>query len=130
MMPRMTQIIPQFLRRPIAAVALGVALLGSFAVASPAYSRVFIGFGFPFYAGPPAYYYAPPPVYYPPPTYYAPPAYAPPPAAYAPSPGGYAPTSQSCNAGAYVCPMDRPVSPGSSCYCLGNGGARVWGRAS
>lgn len=131
MMPRMNRIIPQFLRRPIVAIALGVAMLGTFAAASPAYSRVFVGFGFPLYFGPPAYYY-PPPVYYPPPAYYPPANYPPPPASYAPPPASYAPTQsgQSCNAGAYVCPMDRPVSPGSSCYCLGHGGARVWGRAS
>jgi hypothetical protein len=39
------------------------------------------------------------------------------------------PGGQSCRAEAYVCPMDRPVAPGSGCYCTVNGN-RVWGRAS
>jgi hypothetical protein len=59
--------------------------------------------------------------------------YAPPPVVYAPpQPHGQAPApgGQSCCAGAYVCPMDRPVATGSSCYCLGNSGQRVGGRAS
>lgn len=101
--------------------ALGVGLL----LAAPAQARVFIGFGFPLF-GPPVY--APPPVYYPPPppVYYSPPVvYAPPPA-YSPVP---APSGQSCYAGGYYCPMDRPVAPGSGCYCTVNG-SRVWGRAS
>jgi hypothetical protein len=72
------------------------------------------------------------PYYYPPP-YYFPPYYPPPPIVYAPpqaysqGPGG---AGQSCYAGAYVCPMDRPVATGSGCYCLGNNGQRVGGRAS
>ena len=37
---------------------------------------------------------------------------------------------QACYAGPYVCPMDRPVATGGSCYCLGNGSQRVWGRAN
>jgi hypothetical protein len=93
----------------------------------PAQARVFVGIGIPFYG--PGFY--PPPIYYPPPpVYYAPPAvYAPPPPAYSQAP---APTSggQACYAGPYVCPMDRPVASGSNCYCPGNGGQRVWGRAS
>ncbi len=39
-------------------------------------------------------------------------------------------TGQICNAGSYTCPMDQPVAPGSACYCLGNGGAHVWGNAN
>jgi hypothetical protein len=66
------------------------------------------------------YYYAPPP-YYPPPAYYPPQAYS-----QTPIGGG----AQSCYAGAYVCPMDRPVATGAGCYCLGNDGQRVEGRAN
>ena len=116
----------QTLRRLAGTAAFGAALIAFCAAATPAAARVWIGFGFPFYVGPPAYY-PPPPVYYPPPAYYPPPpvAYAAPPAAAAPGPAG-----QSCYAGAYVCPMDHPVPSGADCYCLGNGGTRVWGHAS
>ncbi|HEX2940489.1 MAG TPA: hypothetical protein VHO91_05530 [Rhodopila sp.] len=107
------------------------------AVAAPAaQARVFVGFGFGF----PGYYpyyapYVPPPVYYPPPAYYPPPpAYYPPPVVYSP-PQTYSPAPptgqrQMCYAGEYTCPMDRPVASGASCYCLGNGGQRISGRAS
>jgi hypothetical protein len=73
-------------------------------------------YGYP-YAYPPPVYYPPPPVYY-----------APPPQTYsqAPVPGG----GQSCYAGAYFCPMERPVASGASCYCPGNNGERIWGKAS
>jgi hypothetical protein len=113
-------------RRTTVAVALCAAMVGL--AGSPAHARVFIGFGFPFFG--PAYY--PPPVYYPPPPAY----YAPPPAYYAqpqqtysqaPAPGG---AGQMCYAGPYVCPMEHPTAAGANCYCLGNGGARVWGRAN
>ena len=95
---------------------------------SVAQARVFVGIGVPFY-GPG--FYAPPPVYYPPPPVYYPP---PPPVMYTP-PQVYTPPppsagAQMCYAGAYSCPMDRPVAPGGGCYCLGNGGQRVWGRAN
>jgi hypothetical protein len=132
--------ISQFLRRPIAAVALGAAVLGIIAMPTPAYSRVSIGIGIPLYLPglyPPAYY-PPPPVYYPPPAYYPPPGgyppqggYPPPQTNYTPEPGAAGPGEggQSCNAGPYVCPMDHPVASGSTCYCLGNGGAKVWGHA-
>jgi hypothetical protein len=127
---------PQFLRRSIGTVALVAALIGCFAAATPAAARVWIGFGFPgIYVGPPAYAY-PPPYYYPPPAYYPPAAYPPPAASYAPAYQAPQPSSasdqqpQSCNAGGYVCPMDRPVAPGTACYCLGNGGAHVWGQAN
>jgi hypothetical protein len=114
--------------------AVGIALAA--AIAPPAQARVFFGFGFPLY-GPPMYY-PPPPVYYPPPpVYYVPPpapGYAPPPAAgYAPpaySPAPAADGRQSCYAGPYVCPMEHAVASGSGCYCRGNDGQRVWGRAS
>ncbi|WP_146101937.1 hypothetical protein [Rhodopila globiformis] len=111
----------------LCAIALGLA-------APPAQARVFVGFGFgvPWAYGPGFY---PPPYYYPPPVYYPPPpVYYAPPQTYAPvpsyTPGPTAQVGQSCHAGAYVCPMDRPVAPGSSCYCLGNGGQRIWGRAN
>jgi len=117
------------LRRAIAAVALCAAMVGF--AGSPAQARVFIGVGIPFPGFYPGYY--PPPYYYPPPAYYPPPpvVYAPPQQTYsqmpspAPSGGG-----QACYAGPYVCPMDRPVATGGSCYCLGNGGQKVWGRAN
>jgi hypothetical protein len=69
------------------------------------------------------YYYAPP--YYPP-VYYTPPQtyYQPPPRGYSQAQGG---GGQSCYAGAYVCPMDRPVTTGASCYCPGNNGQKVPG---
>jgi hypothetical protein len=115
------------LRRVTVAVVLCAAMVGL--AGNPAHARVFIGLGIPFYG--PGYY--PPPVYYPPPpVYYAPP----PPAIYAPQPQNYsqAPmpdgSGQTCSAGPYVCPMDRPTAAGANCYCLGNGGARVWGRAN
>lgn len=117
------------LRRAVVAVCLVIAMVGL--AAGPAHARVFIGLGIPFYGPgyyPGPYYYPPPPVYYaPPPAVYAPP----PPQSYSPGPavaqsGG----GQMCYAGNYTCPMDRPVSTGGGCYCLGNGGQRVWGRAN
>jgi len=111
----------------------------------PAQARVFIGLGIPLYGPgyyyPPPVYYPPPPVYYapPPPAYYPPPGYEPPPGyapsqTYAPPPAAIAPAGsgagQACYAGAYVCPMDRPVASGGNCYCPGNGGQRVLGHAS
>jgi hypothetical protein len=109
------------------AVALFAACIGL--AAHPANARVFVGIGIPFPGFYPApYYYPPPPVYYPPP----PVVYAPPPQVYAPPPPIAMPTGsgQSCYAGPYACPMDRPVATGSNCYCPGNGGQRVWGRAN
>ena len=127
-------------RRSIGLAALGAALVGLVIAPTPASARVWIGFGFPLYVGPPAYY-APPPVYYPPPAYYPPPvSYAQPPASYAQPPSAYAQppgaasgatqAGQACYAGSYVCPMDRPVASGSSCYCPANDGSRAWGHAS
>jgi hypothetical protein len=118
-------------------VALALFAVISGWASSPAQARVFIGVGIPFFG--PGFY--PPPVYYPPPAYYAPPPptyYTPPPStAYAPS-QGYTPgpvaapsgSGQACYAGAYICPMDRPAASGGSCYCAGNGGQKVWGRAN
>jgi hypothetical protein len=105
--------------------ALCVMVLGLLTIVSPANARVFFGIGvpLPYYA--PGYY--PPPVYYPPPpVYYAPP----PPVVYTPPQPAAPAYGQSCNAGAYVCPLDRPMAPGSACYCLGNGGGRVGGRVN
>ena len=114
------------LRRATVAVALCAAMMGL--AGSPAQARVFIGLGVPFYGPgyyPPApYYYPPPPVYYaPPPTVYAPPQQQ----YYSQTPSG---AGQTCSAGPYVCPMDHPTATGANCYCLGSGGARVWGRAN
>jgi len=114
----------RFIGRATFAMALCAAFVGL--IGSPAQARVFVGIGVPFYG--PAFY--PPPAYYPPPVYYAPP-----PAVYAP-PQSYIPQStppgagQACYAGPYSCPMDHPVASGGGCYCLGNGGQRVWGRAN
>src|ERR1700723_2284914 len=95
----------------------------------PAQGRVFcvVGMGGPWSV--PAS--LPPPYYYPPPMYYSPPppVFYSPPQAYAPQPQFGSEGGQSCYAGPYVCPMDRPTASGSSCYCLGNGGQKVWGRA-
>lgn len=128
--PGMRHAPPQFSRRRVAAAALGAALLGLLTATEPAYSRVWVGFGFPLFWTPPVYY--PPPIYY-----YPPPVYAPPPPAYysPPPPAAYGPASppggvQSCYAGAYVCPMDNPVASGAACYCLGNQGTHVWGHAN
>jgi hypothetical protein len=127
----MTCAFPTSFLRALALAVLGALLAGILAVPGPAQARVFIGFGFPLFVGPPAYY--PPPMYYPPPPYFPPPYYPPPgaysapPASYAPRPGG--PSGQACYAGGTVCPMERPVGSGSSCYCT-TGQGRVWGRAS
>ena len=115
-----------------ALVAVGLLLGGLLAWPAPASARVWFGFGFPLVVGPPAYY--PPPAYYypPPPAYYgAPPAYygAPQPPPYAQPGAQYAPSSQSCQTGGAVCPMEHPVTSGSSCYCTTEQG-RVWGRAT
>jgi hypothetical protein len=124
-----TMALSRQLPRPAAfAIALG-AVFACLAV-SPANARVFIGIGIPFYG--PGFYgpgYYPGPYYYPPPAYYPPP----PPVVYSP-PQAYAPANagagQMCYAGAYVCPMDHPVAAGAGCYCLGNGGQHVSGRAN
>jgi len=85
------------------------------------------GWGWPYY--PPAYYYPPPSYYYPPPAYGYPP----------PTPGdGYDQTTpppsnggaaRLCVATPYTCPMEVTISPGSTCYCRGNQGQKVYGTA-
>lgn len=94
--------------------------------AGPAEARggVVLGFG----VGVPVYPALPYP--YPPPAYYAPPfpayptPYAPPYPAYtAPRPAG-----QACYAGAYVCPLDRPLAAGDACACPARNGQHAWGR--
>jgi hypothetical protein len=119
-------------------------------MASQAQARVFIGVGVPLFFPP---YIAPPPAYYPPyyapppPPYYAPPdsnfSYAPPgsqPQSLAP-PQGYAPgygqgggpgygMAQSCQAGAYVCPLTADTPPGGRCSCPGQNGQRIRGQAN
>jgi hypothetical protein len=82
------------------------------------------------------------PYYWPPPVYFPPQVWAPPPQVWAPPQQGFSQTpqgfsqapggggGQSCYAGAYVCPMERPVASGAGCYCPGNNGQRVPGRAS
>jgi hypothetical protein len=120
----MTHAPSQLTRRLMGVLALCVTIFGLTVPAAPSHARVFVGIGvpLPFY-GPPAYYYPPPPVYYPPPAYYAPP-----PVVYTPGP----PRSQygqSCNAGGYVCPMERPIASGAACFCTGSGGARIRGYA-
>jgi hypothetical protein len=121
------------LLRATTAAALTAAIGAIVAIPAPAQARVFVGVGIGVpYFGPA---YIPPPVYYPPPMYYAPPVYYPPPPVYYSQPQTYTPVQpyaaggQACHAGAYVCPMDRPVAAGSACYCSGNDGQRVWGRA-
>jgi hypothetical protein len=112
-----------------------IAALGTVSIVlstNPSLARIFVGIGVPLYGPvyvPPPVYYPPPPVYYPPPpVYYTPqPAYSPAAPAYSPGPSG---AGQACYAGPYVCPMDRPVAPGGTCYCIGNGGQRVGGRAN
>ncbi|HET6185341.1 MAG TPA: hypothetical protein VFA03_17335 [Acetobacteraceae bacterium] len=109
------------------ALAVGAMMAASAGVARAAWV---VGVGpiwAPFYYPPPVYY---PPAYYPP--AYPPPVdewYTPPPAPVAPAPVP-TPTAQSCNAGAYVCPMERPVAPGTTCWCPNNQGGRSYGRAS
>jgi hypothetical protein len=127
--------------RHVGVLAILMAALAC-AAALPAQARVHVGIGFgfplfppPVYYPPPAYY--PPPVYYPPPppVYYVPPAppitYAPP-TNYTPSfaPPGPSAGGQSCFAGHYTCPMERPIPTGAACYCPGNRGERVPGRTN
>jgi hypothetical protein len=110
-----------------------------------------------FVVPPPAYYppYYPPPMGYPSPgnTFsYTPPSAGPqslaPPGSYSPTegysppgynpPGGYTPSmgegpfgsAQSCQAGAYVCPLVADTPPGGACSCPGNNGQRIRGQAN
>ncbi len=114
------------MRRLVAASALCAAAVCLSPAESEARVFVGVGIGVPYFGYWPGYY--PAPYYYPPPVYYAPPpVYYAPPQVYAPAQAG---GRQNCYAGAYVCPMDRPVTTGSGCYCLGNGGQKVLGRAN
>jgi len=128
---RMLEVMISFFVRAVrVAAAAGLCSALVVAVPVPARARVFVGVGVgvPFYGYGP---YVPPPIYYPPPMYYAPPpVYYAPPRVYAPPPPPPPPGRQACYAAAYVCPMERPVAPGSACYCAGNDGQRVWGRAN
>jgi hypothetical protein len=68
--------------------------------------------------------YEEPPDYgsqYPPPLSNQPQAYQTPPNYGSPS------TGQSCQAGGYVCPLERPAPAGAACSCPSNRGGRVWG---
>jgi hypothetical protein len=142
------------LRASLIRGSLAVLLLCG-AMAGAAQARIFIGIGVPLFFPP---VWVPPPVYYPPyygpPMVYAPPGdtfnYTPPsaqpgnlapPRGYAPS-GGYTPSmggppvgganlssAQSCQAGAYVCPLVEDTPPGGPCSCPGHNGQRVRGRA-
>jgi hypothetical protein len=122
------------LRRPRLALRLGAvaaALSLTLLAAAPAQARVgvFLGFGAPVWGPAPFYYpppYYPPPLYYPPPVYYPPP---PPPMVYAPPAPGPAPLARSCNAGPYVCPLERPLPAGARCWCRDNSGQRAYGVA-
>lgn len=111
----------------LAAALAAAAVLGSLAAVprAEAYVRYYFGFGGPLW-GPPAYYY-PPPIYYPPPAYYPPP----PPVVFTPPDSQPAPSgvAQSCDAGAYVCPLERPLAFGAVCWCRDNAGRRAYGRA-
>ena len=122
----MTGNLVSMLRRALVALAVFGAMAGS--AGTPAQARVWVGVGVPLWG--PGFY--PPPYYYPPPAYYPPPppvVYAPPPQVYSQAPIA-SPRGQSCYAGPYVCPMDRPVPSGASCYCPDNSGQRAWGRAN
>ena len=115
------------LRRVVLAALAGVAIGGLAIHPAKAWWRGGVWIGGPVFVGPPVVY---PPVVYPPPVYYPPPPpvwYTPPQAQAAPP---ATPTGQSCYAGPYVCPMDRPVASGSACYCLSNERSKIWGRAS
>ncbi len=118
-------------RLRIGILALLVIVAGTLPHAANAYWRGGVFFGFPafsYYVAPPVYYAPPPVVYAPPPVVYAPPsAYANPQAssqadAYSQDGAG------SCSAGAYICPLDRPLQPGAACSCPANRG-RVSGFA-
>jgi hypothetical protein len=105
----------------LAVLAVGAAYLPATA---HAWWRGGVWVGVPFsYVAPPPVYYAPPPV-----------VYAPPPVVYdpnAPQPGYQQPqvaSAGSCAAGAYICPLDQPLQPGSPCSCPANRG-RVSGYA-
>ena len=133
------------LARPAVFAAVAFATLAGAAITTPASAwwsggygggyRGGYGYGYGYGGGYRGGFYVAPPVYIAPPIYaapaYPPAYYAPPPVMYtqpsAPPPPSV--TGQSCNAGPYVCPMDRPVASGSACYCLSNERSKIWGRA-
>jgi hypothetical protein len=142
------------MRSSVVRGALAVLALSGM-MATQAQARIFIGLGLPLFLPPvvvPAPYYYPP--YYGPPAVYAPPGnsfnYAPPgsqpqslaaPQSYAPAytPGGYTPSNggeqtaggaQSCQAGAYVCPLVEDTPPGGACSCPGHNGQHIRGQAN
>ncbi len=118
----------------LAALVVGAALLLPGTANAWWRGGVWIGVPLP-YVVPPPVYYAPPPV-----------AYGAPPVVYDPNaPQVYDPNVQgqyqgqypgqpqmasagSCAAGAYVCPLDTPLQPGTPCSCPANRG-RVSGYA-
>ncbi|MBP0443783.1 hypothetical protein J8J14_03235 [Roseomonas sp. SSH11] len=105
-------------RRPFLAVALmALPLLSAGTAAAQVSFGIGIGPAYPVYPYP--YAYPPPPAWYVPPF----PAYAPPPAYVAPRAAG-----QACYAGAYICPLERPVPAGDACACPARNGGRAWGR--
>jgi hypothetical protein len=135
-----------------------LALCGVMAGEAKARVFVGFGIGVPLFLPPPVYYppyYRPPMGYAPPeesefsyvppsaqPQNLAPPrGYYPPSRDYTPSQGygdqqygGYSPSdgpggAQSCQAGAYVCPLVAETPPGGACTCPGHGGQRIRGRA-
>ena len=102
-----------FRRRTLATViATGILLLSPM---HPARAYGFIGFGFGFPVFAPVYPFAP---FYGPRVVFAPAPvfYAPPPVVYA-APPPYAAPPGRCYAGAYVCPLRRPLTVGSRCSC-------------
>lgn len=115
--------------RNIAHKALAVALVAACAMglASPASAWWRAGWGWggvgiavvPPVVVPPPVVVAPPPVIYAAPPVVAVPA-APPPVVY--RAGG-----RSCDAGAYICPLDQPASIGTTCSCATKSGQPVYG---
>lgn len=106
--------------RVVKTIALAlVALAGVALAAPPAHARVGVVFGFggPVFVGPPVYYG--PPVVYPPAYYAPPPAYYPPPTTYMQRPDVQASpqAASNCDAGAYQCPIPRPLAVGAACSC-------------
>ncbi len=119
---------PAFPRSRVVAAAAAVAVCAGVALAptqAKAWWRggVFIGLP-PVFVAPPYYY---PPVYAPPPVVYAPPPVVYDPSAVAAQSAPVA-SAGSCAAGAYVCPLDQPLNPGTPCSCPANRG-RVSGYA-
>ena len=106
-------------------ITAAMVLMSALAVATPAKawrgSGVFIGVS-PFFYGPPVFF--PPPVFYPP-VFFPQPVYSPP--MFLARPNNL--SSQSCNAGPYVCPLSPPGPVGAPCSCPTDRG-RIAGRAN